>query len=285
MRTRPDRSVTGDVEGAVVVAQERQPERGGPQVDPALDGDVAPPAVGLQPVVAPAQRRDIPRSTSAPPWPWAVMWSQSASCSPGRQPRAGRVQNGNTQVRRAARRLRRSGRGPRTGVDVDVVVQVDHRLHHHRGVGVGAPGADLLGGDQRPGVLQPAEVTAARVGDRGVGAGARTAPPAAPCAACRAAAASRRARRSPARLRSRVCWRRASSPTAAARRTSSDSVDPSALSCSAPAATAASRSRASARSSSPETCAVPAKETGRGCRRRSAVRRRPPGGAARPRRA
>ena len=33
---------------------------------------------------------------------WAVMWSRSASGSPARQPRAGRVQNGNTHVTSAS---------------------------------------------------------------------------------------------------------------------------------------------------------------------------------------
>ncbi len=54
---------------------------------------------------------------------------------------------------------------------------------------------------------------------------------------------------------------RAISPTAAARRASRVSSDPSALSCSAPWVTAAARSRASARSSSAVTVMVPAKET------------------------
>ena len=87
VRARPDRSVPGDVEGAVVVAQEPQSERRGPQVRPALHRDVAPPAMGLQPVVAPAQRRHIARQVG-PSWPWAVMWSQSASGSLGRGSRA-----------------------------------------------------------------------------------------------------------------------------------------------------------------------------------------------------
>ena len=54
-----------------------------------------------------------------------------------------------------------------------------------------------------------------------------------------------------------MSWRRARSPTAVARRTSRVSVEPRSFNACAPAATAASRSRASARSSSPYTWLVP----------------------------
>ncbi len=56
------------------------------------------------------------------------------------------------------------------------------------------------------------------------------------------------------------CWRDIS-PRAVARRASSDSADPATFSCSAPAARAWSRWRASARSSSPVTATVPVKDT------------------------
>ena len=57
-----------------------------------------------------------------------------------------------------------------------------------------------------------------------------------------------------------MSWRRARSPTAVARRTSRVSVEPRSFSACAPAVTAASRSRASARSSSPYTVLVPRRE-------------------------
>ncbi len=62
--------------------------------------------------------------------------------------------------------------GDLVGIDPDMVVQVDHRLHDHGGVGGPAPGPDLLDGDQRPGVLQPAQtaqITEATVHEGGVG--------------------------------------------------------------------------------------------------------------------
>ncbi len=67
----------------------------------------------------------------------------------------------------------------------------------------------------------------------------------------------------PAPARSNASWFRASCPAAFDRRTSSGSVDPSRARRSAPWLIAASRSRASARSSSPSTRLVPLKETWR----------------------
>ena len=61
--------------------------------------------------------------------------------------------------------------------------------------------------------------------------------------------------------RSRASWLRASCPAAIERRTSRESVDPNVSSSCAPFATAVSRSRASARSSSPVSWLVPPKET------------------------
>src|SRR5680860_1233193 len=57
-------------------------------------------------------------------------------------------------------------------LDRDVLGQVDHRLHDHRGLGVGAPAADLVGGDHRAVVLHPGQVqavTGAAAGDGGFG--------------------------------------------------------------------------------------------------------------------
>ena len=76
------------------------------------------------------------------------MWSQSASCSSGSQPpgrsrapgeHAGQVDQGD---------LFRQPVAHLVGVDLDVVVQVDHRLHHHFGVRVPAPRA----GSARPAI-------------------------------------------------------------------------------------------------------------------------------------
>jgi len=60
--------------------------------------------------------------------------------------------------------------GDLVGVDLDVLGEVDHRLDGDVGVGAGAPGADLLGGEALAGVLQPRQVErSAASGDRGLG--------------------------------------------------------------------------------------------------------------------
>ena len=97
VRAGPDRAVAGDVEGALVVADEREPVRAGPQVVPRSTGMYRqPPWVfnrwWRRHSGAMLHRRSGRRG-------WATTWSQSASCSSGRHPRAGRVHHGNTQVR------------------------------------------------------------------------------------------------------------------------------------------------------------------------------------------
>ena len=55
------------------------------------------------------------------------------------------------------------------GAGGDVLVQIDHRLHH-LGVRVGAPAPDLVGGDDLAVVLHPRQLqTRARAGDRCLG--------------------------------------------------------------------------------------------------------------------
>ena len=58
----------------------------------------------------------------------------------GRSRRAGRVHHGNTQVYVAQGDGFGDPVGDLVGLDVDVVGQVDHRLHDHLGVAVAAPG-------------------------------------------------------------------------------------------------------------------------------------------------
>ena len=231
--------------------------RAGPQVGAALDLAVAPAAERLQPVVAAAQRRDVARAgRTGVRMAWVVgrdvvavgvvlVGPAPAGGSGAEREDAGLVDQD--------RRLGHPVRDLVLAV-VDVVGQVDDGLHHHLGAGLAAPEADLLGGDQGAGVLQPAEVTELAVGDRVLRkVGVEHHPPRlSPCRRLLAASGELR-----------VCWLRASSPTAAARRTSNESVDPRALSCSAPAATAESRSSASATSSSPDTWAVPFSEVSR----------------------
>ena len=48
--------------------------------------------------------------------------------------------------------------GDLVALDPVVLVEVDHRLHDHLGVGVGAPGPDLVGGDALALVLHPGQV-------------------------------------------------------------------------------------------------------------------------------
>jgi hypothetical protein len=43
-------------------------------------------------------------------------------------------------------------------VHVQVLGQVEHRLHRHRGAGDTAPGADLVGVDERAGVRHPGQM-------------------------------------------------------------------------------------------------------------------------------
>lgn len=53
------------------------------------------------------------------------------------------------------------------GANADVVGQVDHALDGEVGVGVAAPGADLVGGDRGAGVLDPAHQVVAFAGGLG----------------------------------------------------------------------------------------------------------------------
>ena len=51
-----------------------------------------------------------------------------------------------------------------------MLVQIDHRLHHHLGVRVGAPAPDLVGSDTLAVVLHPRQLqTRAGAGDRRLG--------------------------------------------------------------------------------------------------------------------
>ena len=60
--------------------------------------------------------------------------------------------------------------GHLVGVEVKMVVQVDHRLHDHLGPGVGAPGPDLVGAHPLAPVLHPRQVqTPADAADGGLG--------------------------------------------------------------------------------------------------------------------
>src|SRR5829696_5204445 len=59
--------VTGDVEGAVVVAQVLVAVRAGPHIRPGFQGGVGPAGVGLGPVMAPAQRRGVARAAVLDP--------------------------------------------------------------------------------------------------------------------------------------------------------------------------------------------------------------------------
>src|SRR4051812_15839601 len=54
--------------------------------------------------------------------------------------------------------------GDLVGVDAEVAVEVDHRLHGHGGVGAGAPAPDLLGQDEPTGVLHPRQLTPTNTG-------------------------------------------------------------------------------------------------------------------------
>ena len=48
--------------------------------------------------------------------------------------------------------------GDLVSLDPVVLVEVDDRFHDHLGVGVGAPGPDLVGGDALAVVLHPGQV-------------------------------------------------------------------------------------------------------------------------------
>ena len=104
-----------------------------------------------------------------------MTWSRS-------QASAGRVHHGNTQVRSRSVAWAASRSGTWYWSTCEVLAQVDHRPHRHDGAGGAAPGADLVGVDERAGVRHPGQVQP-RVG-RGVGCrdrvarrGARAAPP------------------------------------------------------------------------------------------------------------
>ena len=88
-----DGLVAGDVGGAAVVAQELVAVRGGPQVGAGFQDGVAPAGVvGLEPVVAPAQRGQVVTAVGA-------ALGCRGSRGPVSQASAGRVHHGNTQVR------------------------------------------------------------------------------------------------------------------------------------------------------------------------------------------
>ena len=166
--------------------------------------------------------------------------------------------------RRPRRRCARSGRGP------GCTVIWASGLPHHCRICSACTGPRVFS-------TRPNSPPTGRPGRRRRRRGARTSPPDAACGSRASRSRSGPAvgsasRRSPSRrrpsgrpsadasgvgLRSRVSWRRARSPTAVARRTSRVSVEPRSFNAWAPAATAASRSRASARSSSPYTLLVP----------------------------
>ena len=90
-----------------------------------------------------------------PPWAWAVTWSIS-------QARAGRGHQGKAQVLVAQLSLFGEPVGDLVGGHVDVLGEVDDRFDHDLGLGVGAPGADLVGGDQPVVVLHPRDLQADR---------------------------------------------------------------------------------------------------------------------------
>ncbi len=140
-------------------------------------------------------------------------------------------------------------------VDVELLGQVDHRLHRHRGAGDTAPGADLVGVDERAGVRHPGQVQLL-VG-LGVGAVIASSETWTCSTTCRCACGLGVGRVS----RSRTSWWRAISPSASERRTSSDAAEPRSASPAAPTESAVSRSRASARSTSASTHTVPSKDT------------------------
>ena len=243
-------SVAGDVEGAVGIAQVLVAVRAGPHVGAAVEGGVGPAAVGLGPVMAPAQRGGVAGAgvldhrVGDPVVAVGVvlvgLQGPGGSGAPGEH--AGRVGQDGLFAEPAADLV---------GLDVDVLVEVDHRLHGDLGVGVAAPLPDLLGVHRTPGVLDPAELAHQRRarGDGGVGevhvhhhltrlAGATARVLPGPAAGSRVAASPSSAGiavtvRGPgprwSGLRSRVSWRRARSPTATARRTSRVSVEPELL--------------------------------------------------------
>ena len=133
---------------------------------------------------------------------------------------------------------------------MEVLGQVDDRLHRDLGVRLGAPGADLFGGDRAAGFLEPGHAANAEDGRVFEVDVQHHLPLAAPEWLLVGSS-----------VRSRVGWMRARLPTAMARRTSRESVEPRRSCWWASEATAASRSSASARSRSPSTLTRPVTPT------------------------
>ena len=185
MRAGAGGPVAGDVEGAVVAPQEGEPS-GTSTVGAALDRHVPPPAVVFNRWWRLHSGARLPEQVG--PWgPCGVMWSQRVVSPAPAASRGVGAEGEDTGCRstKADASVIRSGTS--YGVDVHVVVEVDDGVHDDLGVGVGASGPDLLDGDQRPRVLQPAQFARDRASMIAASERWAIAPPDAPSAAARRA--------------------------------------------------------------------------------------------------
>ena len=149
--------LTGDVAGAFVVGEELVAVGAGPQEAPGFQDRVGPGGVGFESMVAPAQGCEVARAGGAA---LVVGDDVVAVGGPGWAGAPGEHAGAGAQDGLFAETV-----GDLIALDAQVVVEVDDWFHDHLGVGVGAPGPDLVGGDALVVVLHPGQVqTPARSG-------------------------------------------------------------------------------------------------------------------------
>ena len=142
-------AVAGDVEGAGGVAQELVAVRARPKVAAGVEDGVGPGRSGLEPVMSPAERRDV----AAAGRPAAVARDHVVTVAGAGSPGAPGEHAGVAGFHG----LRPQLLGDLVGVGAVVVLEVDHRADHDRRPVTGAPASDLLRGDALTGVLDPAQ--------------------------------------------------------------------------------------------------------------------------------